>query len=134
MRRSWILLLLATVGCGGTARTPNRWLIPFGYEGWITLDYEIAGAPALPIEGGARTIRIPVGASLRTSSKLEYGWATDEYLYVDGEQQAKLAWTASGGGGVVWGFTVFTSISETRVRQCVFLGAEARFQEAGECQ
>lgn len=84
-------------------RRPNRYLIPEGFVGWVRIDYEVEGAPELPIEDGFRVYRIPSSGLLQTSSAVQSGWASDEYYYVDASgDREQLTVTARGGGGLVW--------------------------------
>jgi hypothetical protein len=84
-------------------RQPNRYLIPEGFVGWVRIDYEVEGAPELPVQDGFRVYRIPPSGLLKTSSAVEAGWASDEYCYVDTSgAREQLSATTRGGGGLIW--------------------------------
>ena len=52
-----------------------RFRIPEGYTGWVHVEFEIPGAPALPAEDGQIVLKIPPSGTLKTSSPEQYGWA-----------------------------------------------------------
>jgi len=71
MKRRVTLLLIGIVGLLASCDRRSRvelWIIPNGYRGWLRLDYEVAGAPPLPIEGGRYVVRMPRSGRLRTST------------------------------------------------------------------
>jgi len=77
--------------------------MPEGFVGWVRIDYEVQGAPELPIEDGYRLYLIPSSGHLETSSAIESGWASDEYYYVDSSgNREKLKVTIEGKGGLIW--------------------------------
>lgn len=128
-------------GCEADNRTPDRYLIPQGYTGWIVVQYGVKGAPPLPVENGFRLYRIPRNGRLKTSSTILYGRAMDEYYYVlpNGQRQ-RLKETDWGGGGRIWGGSVGSGESydangklteqspETKID---FIGTEKQFKKAG---
>lgn len=84
-------------------RRPDRYLIPDGFVGWVRIDYEVEGAPELPIEDGFYLLRIPASGHLETSSSLGTGWASDEYYYLSARgDRDKIRATARGRGGLIW--------------------------------
>jgi hypothetical protein len=97
LRIFWILcLLVAITGCAAVAcaqrntRRPYRFLIPKAYVGWVKVEFNIKGAPALPIEGGHYIFTIPNSGLLQTSSDEEFGLADDEYFYVSSSARQRL--------------------------------------------
>jgi hypothetical protein len=54
-------------------------LIPSGYEGWVTIRYEVKESPALPKEGFKTLIQIPSSGILSTSSSRPEGYGSDTY-------------------------------------------------------
>jgi hypothetical protein len=79
----------------------SRFLIPDGYTGWIRIEFEVRGAPPLPIDHGEYTITIPADGVLRTSSVEQYGWARDRYYYHSGQNMRSLP--DSGASAMIWG-------------------------------
>jgi hypothetical protein len=79
----------------------SRFLIPDGYTGWVRVEFEVQGAPPLPIDHGEYTIRIPADGVLRTSSAEQYGWAHDRYYYYSGQSMPSLP--DSGASAMIWG-------------------------------
>ncbi|MGA7926427.1 MAG: hypothetical protein WCA20_10540 [Candidatus Sulfotelmatobacter sp.] len=79
----------------------SRFLIPEGYAGWIRIEFEVQGAPRLPIEGGQYVLKIPSDGVLRTSSAEQYGWAKDQYYYYSAQGVRSLP--DSGPAELIWG-------------------------------
>ena len=79
----------------------SRFLIPDGYTGWVRVEFEVQGAPPLPIDHGEYTIKLPAEGVLRTSSTEQYGWAHDRYYYYSGQNMRSLP--DSGASAMIWG-------------------------------
>jgi hypothetical protein len=79
----------------------SRFLIPDGYTGWVRVEFEVQGAPPLPIDHGEYTIKLPADGVLRTSSAEQYGWAHDRYYYYSGQNMPSLP--DSGASAMIWG-------------------------------
>ena len=77
------VMMLAFIGCE-QQRSPETWLFPNGYLGWIRLVWSVRGAPSLPIINGHRVVSTPEDGLLETSSDYQVGAAVDEYCYVAG--------------------------------------------------
>lgn len=62
-------LIIATqvvISSNGQTRTlPYRFLIPEGYVGWIRVDFDVSGAPRLPIEDGFYIFEFPESGRLQ---------------------------------------------------------------------
>jgi hypothetical protein len=78
-----------------------RFLIPSGYTGWIRIEFEVSGAPPLPMEGGEYVLRIPANGMLRTSSPEQYGWARDHFYYDSADGRRPIP--DSGQVSLIWG-------------------------------
>jgi len=81
-----LLVVLAFVAWFGlsvrhTIRRSSRFLIPDRYRGWVKVEFEVQGAPPLPLEGGQYVLTIGPDGSLKTSSLEQYGWADDSYFF-----------------------------------------------------
>lgn len=98
-------LLALAIWLGFGARNESlrssRFLIPEGYTGWIRIEFEVQGAPPLPIDHGEYTITIPADGVLLTSSVEQYGWARDRYYYYSGQNMRSLP--DSGESAMIWG-------------------------------
>ncbi len=83
MIRFLSLLVITTllVGCE-KRRTPARCLVPFAYEGVLVTIFDQVGFPALPTKDGFQIYQFPDDGIIITSSKQEFGWASDETLDV----------------------------------------------------
>lgn len=115
-----------------TARHPTRFLIPAGYVGWITINYGEAGQPPLEMVKGEYLCRFSKSGALATSSKLEEGWAEDEYFYYSGSGHLdRLKETGWGAGGMVWGGQVSRSVGiadSGEFTQKIYIGTEDEFR------
>ena len=89
------------VSAQNSTHRSSRFLIPEGYTGWVRIEFEVEGAPTLPMEGGQYVLKIPSGGVLRTSSAEQYGWAKDHYYYYSA--QGVRALPDSGPSELIWG-------------------------------
>lgn len=123
-------------------RRPDRFLIPDGYVGWVLIEYQIKGAPPLPLEEGRDLYRISNQGRLQTSSAPEEGMASDEYFYVTSKGRKVIKDTGWGGGGLIWagstsdgkigvGNSQGTRTVQTPPTQTFFVGTAQQFQKAG---
>jgi hypothetical protein len=80
-----ILLLLALVGCSDEDTKTNAiHLIPEGYEGNLTVIYNVKGKPPLKTEDGYQVIPYnEKGSYLTSTPDMNYGTVTDKYFYID---------------------------------------------------
>jgi hypothetical protein len=95
------LALWLSVSARNSTRPASRFLIPEGYTGWIRIEFEVQGAPPLPIEVGEYILKIPPDGVLRTSSAEQYGWARDHYYYYSAQGTRPLP--DSGSAALIWG-------------------------------
>jgi hypothetical protein len=90
----WCLALVACdmgLGFFDTKGTPRRYLVPSGYVGWVTIEYDVKGAPPIARNGKYLLFKIPKSGRLKTSSPVDIGWANkndsgwtmDEYFFYD---------------------------------------------------
>ncbi|MGA9393184.1 MAG: hypothetical protein WBV69_22335 [Candidatus Sulfotelmatobacter sp.] len=102
---SLALLIALTLWFGLSAHhsslRSSRFLIPGGYTGWIRVEFEVQGAPPLPMEAGGYILRVPDSGALQTSSAEQYGWAKDRYYYYSAEGMYPIP--NSGGDSLIWG-------------------------------
>ncbi len=100
-----LVLLIAALWQGMSGRNSthrsSHFLIPERYTGWIRIEFEVQGAPPLPMESGQYVIRIPSSGTLQTSSPEQYGWADDRYDYYSAQGTRPLP--DSGPAGLIWG-------------------------------
>ncbi|MGC1646715.1 MAG: hypothetical protein WA741_12865 [Candidatus Sulfotelmatobacter sp.] len=95
------LAVWLTGSARNSTRPASRFLVPEGYTGWIRVEFEVQGAPFLPMEGGEYVLRIPSDGVLRTSSAEQYGWARDHYYYYSAQGTRPLP--DSGSAARIWG-------------------------------
>jgi len=95
--------LWLTIDARHSIRRSSRFLIPEGYVGWVRIEFQVNGAPALPVEGGEYLFKVSPSGLLRTSSPEEFGWAKDHFFYYSEKGTRILQETGPGGGGLIWG-------------------------------
>jgi hypothetical protein len=69
------------VGQNRNGTLPYRFLIPEGYVGWVRVDFDVASAPALPIEDGYYVFKFPTSGRLQTSSSDIVDSRRNQFLY-----------------------------------------------------
>jgi hypothetical protein len=82
-------LSVASFSSGRTQQPlPYRFLIPEGYVGWIRVDFEVPGAPPLPVEGDYYILKFSDTGRLQTSSRdITEGWLDlAQFLYYSTER------------------------------------------------
>jgi hypothetical protein len=106
--------------------------IPKNYTGWVLIEYSKANCSPLPVKDDRLILHLDENGRLCTSSELQTGWAIDEYFYV-GSSRTKLASSAWGGGGRIWGEST-GSVSKSGVKDrtfgTFFVGTEEEFKRA----
>lgn len=67
-------------------KEPDRdFYVPAGYEGWLTIRYEVAGAEPIPMQEGRQQIVFSAEGIAETSSELTVGWRRDNYFWRSSE-------------------------------------------------
>lgn len=114
-----------------TVRRSLRFLIPEGYTGWVRVEFEVQGAPPLPVQGGHYVLRIAADGSLKTSSLEQYGWAKDSYYFAATAGMHPLL--DEGPDRRIWGKIngEATGTSGKRKYEEFFVGTEQQFKEQG---
>lgn len=101
----WLTLSMGSAISMGVARIvrhPVRYLIPEGYVGWVKIKHGEDADP-LQMSNGEYICRIPANGILSISSKVEAGWARDEYFYYSPNGFLReLPDTGWGKGGMIW--------------------------------
>ena len=114
-----------------TVRRSLRFLSPEGYTGWVRVEFEVQGAPPLPVEGGQYVLRIAPDGSLKTSSLEQYGWAKDSYYFYSTAGVHPIS--DSGPDRRIWG-KINGEAAETsgkRKYEEFFVGTEQQFKGQG---
>ena len=127
------LVAWLNVAARKATRPSSRFLIPEGYTGWVRVEFEVLGAPPLPVEAGQHVLTIPPGGLLRTSSPEQYGWAKDSYCFSSNAGARPIP--DSGPQALIWGKIngEGSGSSGKRKYQQFFVGTEQQFKEqAGE--
>jgi Family of unknown function (DUF6843) len=111
-----------------TIHRSSRFLIPEGYSGWIRIEFEVPGAPPLPMEGTQYILKIPSDGTLRTSSAEQYGWADDKYFFYSPQGLRTLP--HSGEAALIWGKINGEAINVGGKRKYeeFFVGTREQFQ------
>lgn len=112
-----------------STRISSRFLIPEGYTGWVRVEFDVQGAPPLPVENGETIVRIPSDALLRTSSSEQYGWANDSYYSYSATASHRLK--DSGPDSLIWGRINGESsgTSGKKTYEEFFVGSNQQFKE-----
>jgi hypothetical protein len=132
-----IAMLILVIGLGmrfaansrNSAPRSFRFLVPEGYRGWVRVEFEIPGAPALPAERGQTVIKIPPSGLLRTSSPEQYGWARDTYVFYSSAGLRPIP--DSGPARLIWGKIngEETGLSGKRKYEEFFVGNEQLYKD-----
>jgi hypothetical protein len=124
--------LLMANNASTSARPSSRFLIPQDFTGWVRVEFEVNGAPPLPLENGAYVLRISAAGTLRTSSPEQYGWANDRYCYYSAQGLHSLA--DSGPSQFIWGKLNAEASGPAGQRKYeeFFVGTGQQFREQSE--
>lgn len=63
-------------------RTPQHYLVPDGFSGWVYVKYDDPSCPALEMRDRMQVIHFPKSGKVCTSTPYEPGAATDVWEYV----------------------------------------------------
>lgn len=95
MKKSIIYILLSlhiVFGCSsGTGRII---LIPVGYEGIVTIIYDVKDGTAKEFENGKQVFKIPLSGVLNTQHSLDTTWVSSDeinYYYYSGNKRTEIA-------------------------------------------
>lgn len=125
-------LLFFSTAC--VDRKPCRYLIPHRYVGWVLIELDVDGGTPPREEDGYRVFEIPPSGQLAIPGEPEYGWARDEYYYVDEQGTLEeLPVTAPGDGGLIWGGATGSYEEEGAlmlIYEYFFVGPEEEFKRA----
>jgi hypothetical protein len=141
MKKLFLALLILLAIISGIAitcyelslRTPSVYELPDGFTGWVLIEFEKTNYPPVPKQNGKLIFKIGKDGRLFTSSKLEQGWARDEYYYV-GTTRVQLpeSWKKP---GLIWGqgngTTQKTGQSQI-IFQDFFVGTEEQFKQSSK--
>ncbi len=75
---------------GPTKPLPYRFLIPEGYVGWIRADFDVEGAPTLPVEDGFYILKFNESGRLKTSLGDLLESRRDEFFFYSNEGKYRL--------------------------------------------
>ena len=111
-------------------RSPERYLIPAGFTGWVRVDYRQKDAPPLPTEDGRRLLKLNAQGMTATSSDPPTGHGKDDFLYYTAERRTPLSSAGVCKGGMIWQVQTMvderTSMPFTRF----FVGTEEQYRNA----
>ncbi len=124
--------VLFSIGGRNSTQRSLRFLIPEGYSGWVRVEFEIPGEPALPAEAGQTVLKIPTSGLLKTSSPEQYGWANDTYAYYSSGGVRPLP--DSGPGRLIWGKINGEALGPSGKRKYeeFFVGTQQQFRDQVE--
>jgi hypothetical protein len=136
---------LITTSCGSGLRS-EKWIIPENYTGWVRLDYAVAEAPRLPMEGVFYVVRVPQGGRLETSSPYNSSIDNNEYFSstqyglrrLEFSQLREARSQAAIDGYAVQNAFGFFKLVDGKVQtpgKCLFVGTDPDFRDNGlDCQ
>ncbi len=109
------------------ARTPDRFLIPAGYLGYVRVDYAVKGAKPLAKLENHFIIPIPASGYLQTSTKYEPGRAIDDFYYVTSSGRTVIK-SDERPGSRVWnaGVDFRLDVPSDFVSKTVFIGSQSQ--------
>ena len=109
-------------------RSPERFLIPTGYSGWVRVDYRQKGAPPLSTEDGRLLLKLNARGTLQTSSDPLSGHGSDDYFYYSGDRRTPLSNAGVCKGGMVW--QIETMVDEPTSTPFIrfFVGTEDQYR------
>lgn len=82
-----ILFLLVWPWLATDRRKPSHYFIPYGYSGWVLIEYGVKGAPSISEESGYYQVKVPSNGWLKTSSPFDSGTGPiDRYSFYDGDK------------------------------------------------
>jgi hypothetical protein len=115
-----------------TVRRSSRFLIPEGYTGWVRIEFEVQGAPPLPVDAGQYVVAIGPDGSLKTSSLEQYGWANDSYYFYSSAGMRSIP--NAGPDCLIWGKIngEAAGSSGRRKYEGFFVGTEREFKNQGK--
>jgi uncharacterized protein DUF6843 len=123
------LAIWAIVGGSSSNERSLRFLIPEAYAGWVRVEFEVQGAPALAKEGGKYVAQIPASGTLQTSTAEQFGWANDEYYFYSSTGRKPIA--SSGAQSLIWGKINGESVAGSKKYEEFFVGTEQQFRSQG---
>lgn len=115
-----------------TVRRPSRFLIPEGYTGRVRIEFEVQGAPPLPVDAGQYVFTLGADGSLKTSSLEQYGWANDSYYFYSSAGTRSIS--DAGPDCLIWGKIngEAAGSSGRRKYEGFFVGTEREFKNQGK--
>ncbi|HVI09152.1 MAG TPA: hypothetical protein VND65_12750 [Candidatus Binatia bacterium] len=106
-----------------------RFLVPQGYTGWVRVEFEVGGAPRLPVESDQAIARVSADGKLATSSPEIYAFAKDYFFSYSGTNEVELP--HSGPQRMIWGKINGQSSAASGARKYeeFFVGTEPQYRE-----
>lgn len=128
-------LLIAAVVVGPTAfdllfhrQSPERFLVPSGYQGWARVEFRQKGAPPLPVEDGRALLKLDEHAKLRTSSDPPSNHNNDQFFYYTGDRRTPLSNAGVCKGGMIWQVETMVDEPTSTPFTRFFIGTEAQYR------
>jgi len=109
-------------------RSPERFLIPAGYMGWVKVEFRKASTPPLATEDGRRVLRVGTDGTLQTSSDPHSGHGDDEFFYYRGAERVHLPNAGVCKGGMIWGLETLVDERSSTPFTRFFVGTEAQYR------
>lgn len=128
-------LFIAAVVVGPTAfdllfhrQSPERFLVPSGYQGWARIEFRQKGTPPLPVEDGRALLKLDEHAKLRTSSSPPSNHNNDQFFYYAGDRRTPLSNAGVCKGGMVWQVETMVDEPTSTPFTRFYIGTEAQYR------
>jgi Family of unknown function (DUF6843) len=108
--------------------SPERFLIPAGYAGWVRINFRQKDAPPLPAEDGRLQLKLNEHGQLQTSSDPEVRHSSDDFFYYAGERRTQLSSAGVCKGGMIWQVETMVDERTGTPFERFFVGTEDQFR------
>jgi hypothetical protein len=109
-------------------QSPERFLIPAGYQGWARIEFRQTGAPQLSKEDGRTLFKLDEHAFMRTSSDPPTNHNDDEFYYYEGERRTPISHAGVCKGGSIWQIETMVDEPTSTPFTRFFVGTEAQYR------
>ncbi|WNJ20192.1 DUF6843 domain-containing protein [Pontibacter sp. G13] len=63
-------------------KRPDRdFILPENHDGWLVIEYEVPGAPTIPMKDGVMQFQVSDSGTFQTSDAMDIGWRKDQFFW-----------------------------------------------------